>query len=74
MYFEWFSQGYEDLGELENFEPQIIKDLIGNIDDNEDRIRVGSLVMILRFLFFWGLQSEILGEENWSASQHQAES
>lgn len=21
MYFDWFSQGYEDFGELDNFEP-----------------------------------------------------
>ena len=60
LYFDWFSKGYEDFGELENAEPRIVKDLLGNIDDSEERIRVGSLVMILRFLFFWGLQSEIL--------------
>ena len=35
---------------------------MGNIDDNDEKIRVGSLVMILRFIFFWGIESQILKE------------
>jgi hypothetical protein len=35
---------------------------MGNIDDVEQKIRVGSLVMLLRFIFYWGLEAEILKE------------
>lgn len=50
------------MASLKSFNPEVIKDLMGNIDDNEEKIRVGSLVMLLRFMFYWGLETEILRE------------
>lgn len=64
IYFEWFSDGYEDIENLKTFNPAVIKDLMGNIDDPEEKIRVGSLVMVFRFLFYWGLESEILRQND----------
>jgi hypothetical protein len=49
LFSEWFNEGYEDKNHLSI---NCLFDLLGNIDDPEIKIRVGSLVGILKLVFY----------------------
>ena len=61
MFYTWFCDGYTD---KDNFSLDCLVDLMGNIWDPEIKIRVGSLVGVLKLVFYGVLEAP-------SASQSQ---
>ena len=55
MFYSWFCDGYEDKN---NLSLNCLIDLLGNLRDPEIKIRVGSLVGILKLIFYGVLEVE----------------